>query len=112
MSKELSFFSFFFSANPVELIIVNSDPDAQIRLNVVNISEFFLLSGQIKSESKSHGTEEMTANSFKLDQHFGIIEGNIIEVAKPSSTMDSYFLVWNINFMQGIYFAFVLDTSA
>ena len=73
-------FFIFFSAKPVELIIVDSDPDAQMRLNVVNISEFFLLSGQIKSESKSYGTEEMTANSFKLDQHFGIIEGNIIEV--------------------------------
>ena len=62
------------------MIIVNSDPDAQMRLNVVNISEFFLLSGQIKSESGNpkYGTEEMTANSFKLDQHFGIIEGNII----------------------------------
>ena len=76
---ERTFISFsFFSAKPVELIIVDSDPDAQMRLNVVNISEFFLLSGQIKSESKSYATEEMTASSFKLDQHFGIIEGNII----------------------------------
>ena len=62
------------------MIIVDSDPDAQMRLNVVNISEFFLLSGQIKGESKSFATEEMTASSFKLDKHFGIIEGNIIEV--------------------------------
>ena len=78
--KNFHFFFIFFSAKPVELIIVDSDPDAQMRLNVVNISEFFLLSGQIKSESKysKYSTEEMTANSFKLDQHFGIIEGNII----------------------------------
>ena len=86
-------FSFFFSAKPVELIIVDSDPDAQMRLNVVNISEFFLLSGQIKSESGSNGTEEMTANSFKLDQHFGIIEGNIIEV------VIKYKVSWVVEFL-------------
>ena len=58
------------------MVIVDSDPnDAQMRLNVVNISNFFLLSGQIKEKSNSHATEEMSATSFKLDYHFGIIEG-------------------------------------
>ena len=57
-------------------MIVESDPaDAQMMLNVVNISKFFLLSGQIKAESNSHATEEMSETSFKLDQHFGIIDG-------------------------------------
>ena len=74
--KKFIFFINFFPANPVELVIVESDPnDAQMMLNVVNISNFFLLSGQIKAESNSHDTEEMSGTSFKLDQHFGIIEG-------------------------------------
>ena len=56
-----------------------------MRLNVVNISNFFLLSGEILAESKyskgcnveseSNARREMNASSFKLDQNLGIIQG-------------------------------------
>ena len=86
-----SFFSFSENPPPVELVVVDTEPNSKMRLNVVNISDFFLLSGEIIAESRndrdcnvkgeSNARGEMNTSSFKFDQNLGIIQGRVCNTA-------------------------------
>ena len=74
-------------------MVVDTDPNSEMRLNVVNISDFFLLSGEIIAESRnnrdcncnvkgeSNARGEMNSSSFKFDQNLGIIQGRVCNMA-------------------------------
>ena len=86
-----SYVSFSENPPPVELVVVDTEPNSKMRLNVVNISNFFLLSGEViaasrnnrdcdvKDESNTRGG--MSTSSFKFDQNLGIIQGRVCNMA-------------------------------
>ena len=68
------------SPDPIELIVVDSNPDVvENDLEAININDFFMLSGQIISESGRLDRKlKMNATSFKLTKNLGIITGTLL----------------------------------
>ena len=66
--------------HPVELIVVNSNPDdIENDLEAININDFFRLSGQIISASGGEDRmPKMNESSFNVTKNLGIITGTLL----------------------------------